>query len=371
VLLRERPDLLRGRHLGLVTNHTGLDLQGRSTIDLLHAGRDWQLVALFSPEHGIRGAAEAGERVDSATDARTGLPVHSLYGATTRPTPGMLRGVDALVFDIQDVGARVYTYISTLLEVLRAGAAHAKSVVVLDRPNPINGTDVEGNVLDPRFASFVGPAPIAMRYGMSIGELGRLFNAELQVGADLTVVPLRGWRRDDWYDQTGLQWVDPSPNMRSLAAATVYPGTVLFEGTNLSEGRGTDRPFGWIGAPWIDGAAWADRLNRLDPPGVRFQPASRTPASSKFAGQDCQGVLLEIVDRARVRPMELGLTMLSIARKLAPPQVQISAATFDRLVGTDQVRRAIEAGRPVAEIVAGWQPDLERFRAVRARYLLY
>jgi uncharacterized protein YbbC (DUF1343 family) len=362
VLIRERTELLASKRVGLVTNATGRDASGRSTIDVLFESKAWQLAALFSPEHGIRGDVAAGAGVDSTTDARTGLPIHSLYGQTTRPTPAMLRGLDVLVYDIQDVGARVYTYISTLLEVLKAGLP----VVVLDRPNPIGGVAVEGTVLDMRFTSFVGAAPIAMRYGMTIGELGRWFNGELQLGVDLTVVPLRNWSREMWFDQTGLEWVNPSPNLRSLAAATLYPGTVLFEGTTLSEGRGTDRPFEWIGAPWIDGPAWAGRLNNAAAvPGVRFSAAERTPDTSKHAGRACQGVLIEIVDRAQLRPMDMALTLLSTVER------DFAAQTFDGLAGTDTVRLALSAHRPPGDISAAWEPDLARFRASRARYMLY
>jgi uncharacterized protein YbbC (DUF1343 family) len=370
--MRQRMDVLRGRKLGLVTNATGRDSQGRSTIDVLHAEPSWRLVALFSPEHGIRGDAAAGQAIESSVDQRTGLPIHSLYGATTRPTDAMLRGVDTLVYDIQDVGARTYTYTSTLLEVMRGAVEHGLSVVVLDRPDPIGGDQVEGNVLDRRFASFVGAAPIAMRYGLTIGELAGFFNAsDPGVNCDLTVVPLQGWRRDAWFDQTGLGWVSPSPNLRSLAAATLYPGTVLVEGSNLSEGRGTQRPFEWVGAPWMDADRWADRLNSLGLPGVRFSPSSRTPESSKFAGQLCQGVLIELVDRLQVRPMELGVAILATARSVAAGRLQFSADSFDRLAGTDQVRKALESGARSAEIASAWQADLQRFISVRARSLLY
>jgi uncharacterized protein YbbC (DUF1343 family) len=355
--------------VGLVTNQTGVDRQGRSTIDLLHGLADVKLSALFSPEHGIRGDAAAGEWVASSTDGPTGLPVHSLYGQSTRPTPRMLAGLDTLVFDIQDVGARVYTYISTLLESLRAGAGHVV-VVVLDRPVPINGHDVEGNVLDERFASFVGPPRLAMRYGMTIGELAGFFNAELGIGADLNVVPLDGWHRTDWYDQTGLAWVDPSPNIRSLTAAMLYPGTVLVEGTNLSEGRGTGHAFEWIGAPWLDGAAWADALNALEVPGVRFAPVRFTPTTSKFAGTECRGVQVEVVDRSSIRPMALGVTLLATARQ-AGGQLRFREGAFDALAGTDGVRSALERGQPASEIVSAWTEENARFRATRARYLLY
>jgi uncharacterized protein YbbC (DUF1343 family) len=309
--------------------------------------------------------------VQSATDRQTGLPVYSLYGETTRPTPAMLRGLDTLVYDIQDVGARVYTYIATLLEVMRAGAEHGKAVVVLDRPNPIGGDQVEGNVLDPRFTSFVGPAPIAMRYGLTVGELGRWFNGELNIGCDFTVIRLHGWRRDAWFDQTGLQWVAPSPNLRSLAAATLYPGTVLFEGTNLSEGRGTDRPFEWLGAPWLDAQAWAEQLTRAASPGVKLVAQRRTPDSSKHAGQACDGVLIETVDRQQVRPMQLGVTMLAVLRELAPQRLQFTASHFDRLAGTDQVRLALDAGRSGDAIAANWKPALDEFTTSCSKYIMY
>ncbi len=366
-VLQQQQHLLRGKRLGLVTNATGRDSQGRSTIDVLFAEKSWTLAALFSPEHGIRGDAAAGESVDAATDQKTGLPIYSLYGQTTRPTAAMLRSVDVLVYDIQDVGARVYTYTSTLLEVMRAGAEHGVPVVVLDRPNPITGDAVEGTVLDPKFTSFVGAAPIAMRYGMTIGELGRYFNGELQIGTQLEVVPLQGWQRRMWFDQTGLEWVNPSPNIRSLSAATVYPGTVLFEGTTLSEGRGTDRPFEWIGAPGLDASTWANRLNTAGVPGVSFSAAQRTPDSSKHARELCQGVLVDVKDRDALQSMALGVTMLS----LLPRSPDFDAATFDRLAGTDRLRLALEAGTSAAEIIASWQSDIGRFKSTRDKYLLY
>jgi uncharacterized protein YbbC (DUF1343 family) len=371
VLVRERKQLLAGKRIGLITNPTGRTRAGRSTIDVLFAEPEWRLVALFSPEHGIRGEAEAGQSIDASVDAATGLPIYSLYGDTTRPATAMLRGLDALVYDIQDVGTRVYTYISTLLEALRASAEHGLQVVVLDRPDPIGGDQVDGNVLDPQFASFVGPAPIAMRYGLTIGELGQFFNAELRVGAKLQVALVQGWQRSMWLDETGLAWINPSPNLRSLSAAALYPGTVLFEGTNLSEGRGTETPFEWIGAPWIDGAAWAERLNRAAPAGVRFAPASRTPQASKFAGQLCQGVAIEIVDRTLLRPMAVGVAMLEAARSVAGNRVQFVPSTFDHLAGTDQLRKVLDKGTPAGEIISSWEPDVAHFRTQRERYLLY
>jgi uncharacterized protein YbbC (DUF1343 family)/CubicO group peptidase (beta-lactamase class C family) len=366
VLLRDGSAVLQGKRLGLVTNATGRTRSGQSTIDALHSSSDWKLLALFSPEHGIRGQAQAGQSVDDATDQPTGLPVYSLYGSTTRPTDAMLRDLDVLVYDIQDVGARTYTYISTLLEVMRAAAAHGLPLVVLDRPNPIGGDQVDGNVLDARFASFVGPAPIAMRYGLTIGELARWFNAELGVNADLTVVPLGGWQRGMWFDQTGLDWVDPSPNIRSVTAAALYPGMVLFEGTNVSEGRGTPHPFEWLGAPWIDSDAWAAALAT---DAVHFTPQDQTPdpSAAKYPGQLCHGVTIEIVDRQQLRPMDLAIHMLAALGA----QLRFTAATFDGLAGTDRIRKALEASVTPDDIVASWQPDLEAFKATRQRYLLY
>ena len=369
--MADRPELVRGRALGLVTHEAARDRGGRRTADLLHAHEDARLIALFGPEHGLGGGSAAGEPVGPPVDLATGLPVFSLYGDATRPTAAMLRDVDTLVVDVQDIGARVYTYLATLIEVLRAGAAHGVPVLVLDRPNPINGIDVEGNVLDMGFASSVGPAPIAMRHGMTIGELALFANAELGIGADLTVVAMAGWRRDLWLDQTGLPWVDPSPNMRSLAAATLYPGTVLFEGTNLSVGRGTHRPFKWIGAPWVDVAAWIVCLDAAALPGVRFRPHDTIPTAAPFVGEHCQGVLLEIVDRARVRPMALGVAMLATVRALHPGLIGFDDTHFDRLAGTAKLRQSLLAGEPAARIAATWGAALDRFLTIRRSYLLY
>jgi uncharacterized protein YbbC (DUF1343 family) len=370
VLLHNGSAALSGKRLGLVTNATGRTRSGQSTIDALNSQSEWRLVALFSPEHGIRGEAEAGQSVDSAQDPQTGLPIYSLYGTTTRPTDAMLQGIQALVYDIQDVGARPYTYISTLLEVMRAAAAHQLPLVVLDRPNPIGGDAVDGNVLDTHFASFVGPAAIAMRYGLTIGELGQLFNTELGVGADLSVVRLEGWQRAMWLDAAGLEWVNPSPNLRSLSAASVYPGMVLFEGTNVSEGRSTDRPFEWIGAPWLDASAWADALNATGLGGLRFSALDQTldGSSAKYPGMLCHGVSIEIVDRQQLRPMDAAVHMLAA---LHGTQLRFTPATFDGLAGTDRVRKALEAGTPAPQIVDAWQPDLNAFKSTRQRYLLY
>ena len=370
VLLDGRKEVLSGRSVGLVTNATGRTRAGESSIDALNRHAEWQLKALFSPEHGIRGEAAAGESIGSATDPTTGLPIYSLYGSTTRPTESMLQGIDTLAYDIQDVGARTYTYISTLLEVMKVAAAKQIKVVVLDRPDPIGGDAVDGDVLDARFTSFVGPAPIAMRYGMTVGELAQFFNAELNVGADLSVIAMKRWQRTVWFDQTGLEWVNPSPNLRSLSAAALYPGMVLFEGTNLSEGRGTERPFEWIGAPWIDAEAWAAAISADNAQGVRFTPAEETPDSSKFAGHRCHGLSIEITDRQQLKPMELGVAMIVAARAVSS-RLTFNDATFDGLAGTDQVRRAIEAGTTPKQITTTWNSQLQAFNEQRQRYLMY
>jgi uncharacterized protein YbbC (DUF1343 family) len=364
VLLRDGLDQLSGKRLGLVTNATGRTRAGRSTIDALFGG--WKLTALFSPEHGIRGDAEAGQSVDSSQDPQTGLPVYSLYGSATRPTDSMLSGVQVLVYDIQDVGTRTYTYISTLLEAMRAAAAHKLPLVVLDRPDPISGDHVDGNVLDVHFASFVGPAPIAMRYGMTIGELAQFFNVDSGVSADLSVVQMEGWQRWMWFDQTELAWVNPSPNLRSLSAAALYPGMVLFEGTNVSEGRGTPMPFEWIGAPWLDAAAWAAALEASM--GVHLTPVDYVPdpGSAKYPGEVCRGLSIRIDDRANVRPMALAVHMLATL-----PGVQFNAPTFDGLAGTDRLRKSLHAGVPPDQIVADWKTDLDSFAERRKRFLLY
>ncbi len=374
VLLEERLDLLRGRRIGLVTNPTGVDRALRSDIDLLARHPELQLVALFGPEHGVRGDAQAGEHVAAARDRATGLPVHSLYGEQREPTDTMLRGIDVLVFDIQDVGARPYTYPYTLAGVLRAAKRAGIPVVVPDRPNPIGGTQVEGPVLEPAYASFVGMFPIPLRHGMTLGELARLFNEAFGIGAELHVVPMRGWRRGDAEPGRALPWVPPSPNMPTPDTALVYPGMVLLEGTNLSEGRGTTRPFETIGAPYIDADALAARMNALALPGVRFRPVHFTPTFSKHAGVACAGVQLHVTDRGAFRPVRTALSLLATIRQLHPEQfafLEGEPPFFDKLAGNDWVRRALLRGETPQAIEQRWQPALRRFEALRRRYLLY
>jgi uncharacterized protein YbbC (DUF1343 family) len=373
LLPEHAPALLRGRRVGLITNQTGVTHDRRSTIDVLAGMAEVHLVALFSPEHGIRGTAAPGEHVASGVDERTGLPIHSLYGETRRPTPEMMRGIEALVFDIQDIGARAYTYIYTMALGMEAAAEHGVPFVVLDRPNPINGVHVEGNLLDPAFATFVGMYPIPVRHGMTAGELARLFNREFVIGADLTVVPVEGWSRATWGDATGQPWVNPSPNIRRLDAAIHYPGTVFFEGTNLSAGRGSEMPFEQIGAPWLRAGEVVRRMNERGLPGVRFEEVGftpRDPGDGKFADQPVRGVRLVVTDRQSYRPVEASLLLIAAIRHQHPDEFRWHVSHFDRLAGTDRMRLAIDAGDP-DPLLREWTADAARFRQIREPYLLY
>jgi len=360
--------MLAGLRVGLVTNHTGLARDGAATIDLVAAAPGAKLVALFSPEHGIRGILD--EAVPSSRDEKTGVPIHSLYGATRRPTVEMLEGLDAIVIDLQDVGARFYTYMSTMAHVMEEAAARKIKVIVLDRPNPIGGVQIEGPVLDEAAASFVGYfPPMPIRHGMTLGELARLFNGEKKIGADLTVVPMRNWRRDAWYDETGLTWINPSPNMRNLHAAALYPGMATFEYSNISVGRGTDTPFEHVGAPWIDGPKLAEALNARQLPGVRFYPVRFTPSSSRFAKEECQGVFVVVTDRNAMRPVRVGVELASALVKLFPGRFQVDPSL--RLYGSAAGIARIAAGDDPAGIAAAWAAGEARWRLTRAKYLLY
>jgi uncharacterized protein YbbC (DUF1343 family) len=365
--------VLRGKRVGLITNHTGVDVRGTSIIDRIAALPELRLVALFAPEHGIRGTAADGVKISSSKDRKTGLPIFSLYGETRRPTPRMLNGIDALLFDMQDVGARPYTYISTMSLAMRAARAKGIPFVVLDRPNPIGGGLVEGGVLAPAFASFTGIHPIALRHGMTIGELARLFNDRFGIDASLVVVPIRGWTRDMWFDETGLPWINPSPNIRRLETAIHYPGTVFIEATNLSEGRGTDHPLEQAGAPWLRAGEVADSMNAMQLPGVRFEVVRFTPASTaaKYPRRPLNGVRFILTDRERYRPVRTALLFIDLVRRLHPEfRWTERGAGMDRLAGSDAMRRAIEAGR-LTSALAEWERDAERFDAERRPFLLY
>jgi uncharacterized protein YbbC (DUF1343 family)/CubicO group peptidase (beta-lactamase class C family) len=369
VLVREKFARLAGKRVGLITNHTGVDREGRRNVDrMLEAGI--RVTALFSPEHGIAGKEEQ-ERIGHARDATTGLPVFSLYlGEQRRPTDEMLRDVDVLVFDIQDVGARFYTYITTMAYAMEEAARRKIPFVVLDRPNPITGTHVEGPMLEPELTSFVGYYPLPLRHGMTVGELARYFNAENKIGADLTVVPMEGWQRGDWWDSTGLSWVDPSPNMRSLNAALLYPGMALLEySPNYSVGRGTDAPFEQVGADWIRGAELAVYLNRRFIPGVRVYPTQFCPTASRFAGQCIEGVRFVITDRESFNSSRLGLELAAALLRLYPGKLDLGRNA--RLIGNRAVLEALAKGEDPRRILEEQQDALQDFLGRRDAYLLY
>jgi uncharacterized protein YbbC (DUF1343 family) len=374
VLLGPKRGLLAGKRVGLITNPTGVTVKLESAIDRMAQARDFKLAALFGPEHGVRGDAQAGAAVADRMDARTGLPAYSLYGTTRKPTPTMLAGLDVLVFDIQDIGARFYTYPWTLALVMQAAREAGMGVIVADRPNPIGGIRVEGPVLDPALASFVGAYPIPIRHGMTLGELALMMNTDFGIGCDLTVVTCTNWRRPDDATQTGLPWLPPSPNMPTIDTAFIYPGTCLIEGTNLSEGRGTTKPFELIGAPFIDAHGLADRLNQRNLPGAHFRPAWFTPSFSKFQGQLCAGVQVHITDRAAFAPVDAGIAiLLEVARHHGKDFSFLpgNPPFFDKLAGVSWLREAITAGESLDAIKTRWQPELAAFKLKRARSLLY
>jgi uncharacterized protein YbbC (DUF1343 family)/CubicO group peptidase (beta-lactamase class C family) len=358
---------LAGRRVGLITNATGVDATGRRTIDLLARAPGVKLLALFSPEHGIAGQADS--RVPSSQDAASGLPVYSLYGDTERPTDRMLEGLDALVFDIQDAGVRFYTYVTTLGYCLEAAAQKGIEFYVLDRPNPINGDEVQGPILDDDLRSFVAYYSLPIRHGMTVGELAGMFNNENHLGAKLHVIKMQNWQRTDWYDETGLAWVNPSPNLRNLTEEILYPGVAMVEGANVSVGRGTDTPFELLGAPWMDSKNFAAYLNARNIQGVRFVPADFKPSSSSFADHLCHGVQIILIDRQALDPAELGVELAAALWKLYPQDFQLEKTL--PLIGARWVLEAIKAGKDPRRIVYEWQDALQQFRTLRAKYLLY
>jgi len=367
VLAREKFERLKGRRVGLVTNHTGRDRNGQATIDLLHAAEGVKLAALFSPEHGIRGALD--ENVKDGTDEKTGLPVFSLYGPRRKPTPELLRGIDTVVYDIQDIGCRFYTYISTLGLVMEACAENKLKLVVLDRPNPIGGVAVDGPMTDAGRESFVAFHHLPVRHGLTVGELAQLFRAERKLDVDLEVIKIERWTRADLFDRTLLPWVNPSPNMRTLTQALLYPGVGLLETTNVSVGRGTDQPFEWVGAPWLDGRKWAAALAAESLAGVRFVPASRTPASSVHAKKDCGGVQIIVDDWAKADPLRLGLALAVTLR--GTHRNDWDPKRYDTLLVNKAVYDALLAGKSTDELVNLWKTDVAAFRERRRAFLLY
>jgi len=397
VFLKDHVDLVKGKGVGLVTNPTGVDSHLRSTINLFYNEPAIQLVALYGPEHGVRGNAQSGEYVPFYVDEKYGIPVFSLYGQSRKPVTGMLKdidgfmrsfdtqqdgkipersmieGIDILIFDIQDVGTRIYTYAATMAFCMQACAENGVHFIVLDRPNPINGIDMEGPVLDyPEYSSYVGLYPIPVRHGMTAGELALLFNDQfMEKKADLTVIPMEGWKRTMWYDETSLPWVIPSPNMPTLDTACVYPGQVYLEGTNVSEGRGTTTPFELFGAPWIDGYDLTPRLNDLNIPGTMFREAWFTPTFSKYSGERCGGAQIHVMDRSAYRPFASALSIIRTIMEMYPGHFAFHADYFDAIMGTSTVREALESGADARDIVKGYQEDLKRFHGLRKPYLLY
>jgi len=373
VLERDGFKQLEGRRIGLITNHTGRDRDGRSTVDVLAAAKNLKLVALFSPEHGLRGFEDTN--VGDSRDEKTGLPVYSLYAKDRRrPAAETLKDIDTLVFDIQDVGVRFYTYTTTCGYAMEEAAKSKIKFVVLDRPNPINGYDIEGPVAERELTdqpsySFTSYHSVPVRYGMTIGELAMLFNSERKIGADLTVIKIEGWRRADFFDGTALTWVNPSPNMRSLTEALLYPGIGLLETTNISVGRGTDTPFEMIGAPWMDGSKLAEALNRAGLAGVRFVPVKFTPKSSKFANEECGGVNIIITDRGPFRPVATGVEIAYQLNRHYAGTWKVD--DYLRLLVNRAALAALKGGKMPAEIIATWQAAVSEFAGVRRKYLLY
>lgn len=368
VLQRDHFKQLGGQRVGLVTNHTGINRDWISTVQLLSEAKNVQLVALFSPEHGFEGRLDVA-KINDARDTSTGLKIHSLYGKTRIPTDEMLVGIDTLVFDIQDIGTRFYTYISTMGNVMEAAAKHDIRVVILDRPNPINGIDVQGPVLDAGSESFVGYHRIAVRHGMTTGELARMFNAELKLNLDLKIIKIEGWDRNSFYDATGLPWINPSPNMRCLTQALLYPGIGLLETTNLSVGRGTDTPFEIIGAPYIDGVKLAHKLNAAGLSGISFVPIRFTPDSSKFKNEQCGGVNFIITNRKTFHPLKTGLELAHTLRLMYPKEWKTDS--LNRLLSHKNTYESLRAGKLIERIQADYKTELEAFRTRRKKYLLY
>ncbi len=383
VLIENKLDLLNGKRIGLITNQTGVDSKGKHIIDLLYALPDFELVALFSPEHGIRGDIEGGYKIENKKDEKTSVPIFSIYGETRKPTTEMLQGLDVLIFDIQDIGARFYTYISTMSLCMEAAAENNMSFIVLDRPNPITGSMVEGPVLDVKYRSFVGIQPIALRHGMTVGELAKMFNKEgwlaNGVKVDLTILSMENWRRNSFFDELGLLWVKPSPNIPCTKTALLYPGMGLLETCNVSEGRGTDKPFLNVGAPWLDNIALKKSLEKAAIPGIKIDTTSYVPidlpgaaVNPKFEGECCKGLAFEITD-ARIFPsVEFGIHLIYNIKKNHPDKFKWkSERRVLNMFGNEETRRAMDEAESAEKVVQQWHADLEKFKKIRKRYLLY
>jgi uncharacterized protein YbbC (DUF1343 family) len=382
LLIEKHQNLLSQRRVGLICNHTSVLQDGRHLADILYESPSIELVALFGPEHGIRGNAPDGESVQHGLDTNTQVPIYSLFGETNKPTPEMLNGIDLLLFDIQDIGARFYTYISTLSLAMEAAAEHSIPFVVLDRPNPIRGDRVEGPLREESLCSFFGLHPLPIVHGMTVGELAMMFNGEgwLKGGikTNLRVIQMKGWKREWWYDETGLPWIKPSPSMLTMRTAVVYPGTCLIEGTNVSEGRGTSHPFENLGAPWISGEELAETLNAASLPGISFKPIEFRPINvnqltidPKFEGELCRGIYLDVKDRNIFHPVATSIVILCALKKLYPNHFAFRDQHFDLLAGVSWIRQMINEGAAPEEIIARWAEDTERFRSLREKYLIY
>jgi uncharacterized protein YbbC (DUF1343 family) len=358
---------LRGKHIGIITNHTGVDSQGRTTVDVLTHTPDVHVVALFSPEHGLVGRLD--DKVDSTKDTATGLPVYSLYGDTRRPTAEMLKGIDALVFDIQDAGVRFYTYTTTMAYCMEEAARHNIAFFVLDRPNPLGGEIVEGPLLDQDKTSFTGYFPLPVRYGLTIGELAQFLNTESNIHCILRVIAMRNWRREEFFAETGLNWIPPSPNLRTLNGSILYPGLEILQNAGLSVGRGTDAPFEQFGAPWMDGQKVAALLSARRFPGLRFDAAAFTPDSDLYKGQLCQAVAVRITDKRKVRSMEVGLAIASILHDLYPQQFHLEKMMF--LVANAATIDQLNSRVSPQKILQSWKTALDAFESSRRKYLLY
>ena len=358
---------LRGKHVGLITNHTGLDSQGRSTVDVLSHAAGVQLIALFSPEHGLAGRND--EKITSSKDPATGLPVHSLYGETLRPTDEMLKGIDALVFDVQDAGVRFYTYTATMAYCMEEAAKRHIAFFVLDRPNPLGGEIVEGPMLDADKTNFVGYFPLPVRYGLTIGELAQLFNAENHIGADLHVIAMKNWHRNYFFESTGIKWIPPSPNLRTTKGSILYPGIEILQNAGVSVGRGTQTPFEEFGAPWLNGDDVASALNGRHLPGLHFTAQPFIPIVGLYSGERCGGVAVRITERGAVRSMRMGLEIAMILHRLYPQQFDPEKLLL--LIGNSDTIQQLQAGVAPETIVANWSAALSTFDQIRRKYFLY
>lgn len=377
VLLRDSLQLVRGKRMGLITNQSAVTTTGVHAADLLHSAPGVNLVALFSPEHGIRGTEEGGASVANGKDVKTGLPIYSLYGKTQRPTPEMLQDIDVLVFDIQDIGARPYTFVWTMAMAMEEAAKEHLPFIVLDRPNPITGLS-EGPVMDMAMREvgqpITGYYPVPLRHGMTVGEVARYINGEYRVGADLHVVPMQGWRRDEWFDETGLPWINPSPNIRSLEAALNYAGLVLSEATNLTVGRGTDRPFSYLGAPWLDTPRLLEAVRKYDLPGVRLDTTVIVPRGSGYVpylGKTVRAVRFTVTDRDAYRPVWTTLVLLSEIKRLQPAEFKVTDEGFTQMMGSRWARQAFDRGDDPRTIQARWEKELKTWEGVKGKYEMY